>query len=590
MNKKPASSKTTKKAKSRSEDHRFKSHLKLTRRDARRARKLRPECKEMKNKNQTPGEGNPDPKNILDTALQDIQSQLVTLPPALRKKVEELATSTLSRVLTIEHMTERIRIMTDKSDFFPGSTQFEFRLTCKSEFKDSKEFAALSKESGEIVTDMKQSLRAIIHKVQRMELDGFKHIIVKEFAKQLTEILKTAVYHLRKSSFNKADIREDRKLPYSDEEAGKQLTRAFFTLFCNSKQGEDFPQLFSSSIEMILKKMKPEWLNLKTLGSERAERTQHDALVEEVGNNIFPIIKKVTVDVRNKFFEKRKIQEADRLTKEMLKNKEKRQITAEVDTALGKEPILPPKTLLDLIDDRISCKVQKNLQVAPKTPVGATKTARGVESSPPRKKQKNGSHGKQKTLLKGKSVHWKSLEEGVRPGNDKKKQKGKQEKEKGTEVVRTRNEKEGSSENSSSNHEQEQTSNKPEPGQPISCTQSGLASHPMSYNHMLQEQMRLSHLHQQKMWAMTLQTLPLSYPPSTQPYQNTWQSQIDSPTIPSGLPPPHPTAYHTNSVWTTNKQLFQEMQQHQNKELTTEGPVDVGNDAGKKRKRDKLQA
>ena len=188
---------------------------------------------EEKNKNQTPAEGDPDPKDILDKALQDIQSQLVTLPAALRKKVEELATSTLSRVLTIKHMMERIRIMTDKPDFFPGSSLFEFRLTCKSEFKDSKEFAALSKESGEIVTDMKKSLRTIIHKVQRMELDGFKHIIVKEFAKQLTEILKTAVYHLRKSSFNKADIREDRKLPYSDEEAGKQLTLAFFTLFCN---------------------------------------------------------------------------------------------------------------------------------------------------------------------------------------------------------------------------------------------------------------------------------------------------------------------------------------------------------------------
>ena len=218
---------------------------------------------------------------------------------------------------------------------------------------------------------------------------------------------------------------------------------------------------------------------------------QHDLLVDEIGSNIFPIIKKVTVDVRNKFFEKRKLQEADRLTKEMLKNKEKRQITVEVDTALGKEPILPPKTLLDLIDERIGFKEQKNLQVAPKTPVGATKTARGVEPSPPRKHQKNGPQGKQKTLLKGKS-------EGARSGNDKRRQKGMQEKEKEIEIVRMRNKKERSSEKSSSNHEQEQTSNKPKPGQPISCTRSGSESHPMTYNQMLQEQMRLSHLHQQK--------------------------------------------------------------------------------------------
>ena len=104
MKKTPASSKKNIKAKSKSLS--FKTHLKRTRSDAKRVKKLTPEPKEMKtskrnqNQNHTPSENNPNPKDILATVLQEVHSVLETLPKALQTKVEDLATSTLSRVIT----------------------------------------------------------------------------------------------------------------------------------------------------------------------------------------------------------------------------------------------------------------------------------------------------------------------------------------------------------------------------------------------------------------------------------------------------------------------------------------------------------
>ena len=85
-------------------------------------------------------------KDLVSLVMQDISAQLESLPKALQSKMEDLAASILSRVVTIEHMEERIKIMNENPEYSPESTNFEFELTCKNKFKDSLEFSKLAKK------------------------------------------------------------------------------------------------------------------------------------------------------------------------------------------------------------------------------------------------------------------------------------------------------------------------------------------------------------------------------------------------------------------------------------------------------------
>ena len=144
--KKPATSKKNKKQKVKAIDYRDKMYLKKYWCDAKIAKKNKVECQEGKNKFQTPIMKKSEQKNLVSLVLQDISTQLESLPKALQSKMEDLAASILSRVVTIEHMEERIKIMNENPEYSPESTNFEFELTCKNKFKDSLEFSKLAKK------------------------------------------------------------------------------------------------------------------------------------------------------------------------------------------------------------------------------------------------------------------------------------------------------------------------------------------------------------------------------------------------------------------------------------------------------------
>ena len=73
----------------------------------------------------------------MESLLQGISAKLQQLPQTLQNDMENLVDSTLIRVITIDHMDQRMKIMQNNTKYFPRSTLSEFTLTSKKEIKDS---------------------------------------------------------------------------------------------------------------------------------------------------------------------------------------------------------------------------------------------------------------------------------------------------------------------------------------------------------------------------------------------------------------------------------------------------------------------
>ena len=74
------------------------------------------------------------------------------------------------------------------------------------------------------------------------------------------------------------------------------------------------------SLGEIQSKMSNTWKDLKFSKIESRsglDFDQHKNISKKLGTLLFPIIKEITIDIRNSFFERRKLEQAESLTREM---------------------------------------------------------------------------------------------------------------------------------------------------------------------------------------------------------------------------------------------------------------------------------
>ena len=289
--------------------------------------------------------------------LEPITRTLASLPLPLATQVKAFATLILSRKIEIIHCEKRTRFHEKNPHFYPSSTRFEFKLTCKEEYANNEIFKEQKEKAKAIVEETKKSLRETILSVHKMEEEGSKTKFMEDFMKGTLDIFELYSCYTRTAD-------KSIELPYDDNDASEILLISFFHDYCTNltlTNKNYFEFLHSSKIDIMrmiaIKKQKIPYFNREIRETE--DITASNLFLTNARKDFFPLIDDVTIDLVNNYIKTQDKEEALQKTAALLSNKTSRSITIETSDALQNEPSINPKSMQELIDDRITLTLRK---------------------------------------------------------------------------------------------------------------------------------------------------------------------------------------------------------------------------------------